>query len=134
MDEKEELTVKSFEELSYFDNLALYYLCNETPPQTLALAFLIGDGKVCGSMLGVLEGKRREYIHQLMAEQKDAEISKKESAVQGLLIIAEGLITRKLIEKKGNSIMELNVSRSLSESRKNRGESKQSKMRLLRAE
>ncbi len=39
MDENEELTLKSFEEISYFDNLALYYLCNETPPQTLALAF-----------------------------------------------------------------------------------------------
>ncbi|EMF90775.1 hypothetical protein [Leptospira santarosai] len=101
MDEKEELTVKSFGELSYFDNLALYYLCNETPPQTLALAFLIGDNKVCGSMLGVLEGKRREYVHQLMAEQKEVEIIEKESAVQGLLIIAEGLITRGLIEKKG---------------------------------
>ncbi|EMG00065.1 hypothetical protein LEP1GSC123_2042 [Leptospira borgpetersenii str. 200701203] len=110
MDEKEELTVKSFEEFSYFDNLALYYLCNETPPQTLALAFLIGDNKVCGSMLGVLEGKRREYVHQLMVEQKDTEIAKKESAVQGLLIIAEGLITRRLIEKKVNSITELNVS------------------------
>lgn len=44
-EEKEELTLKSFEELSFFDNLALYYLCNETPPQTLALAFLIGDKK-----------------------------------------------------------------------------------------
>ncbi|WP_206698696.1 hypothetical protein [Leptospira stimsonii] len=101
MEDKEELTVQSFEELSYFDNLALYYLCNETPPQTLALAFLIGDKKVCGSMLGVLEGKRREYVHQLMAEQQDVGAAKKQSAVQGLLIIAEGLITRKLIEKKG---------------------------------
>ncbi|WP_025181097.1 hypothetical protein [Leptospira interrogans] len=101
MDENEELTIKSFEEISYFDNLALYYLCNETPPQTLALVFLIGDSKVCGSMLGVLEGDRRQYVHQLMAEQKDVELSKKESALQGLLIIAEGLITRKLIVKNG---------------------------------
>ncbi|AOP35775.1 hypothetical protein A0128_19175 [Leptospira tipperaryensis] len=101
MDDKEELIVKSFEELSYFDNLALYYLCNETPPQTLALAFLVGDKNVCGSMLGVLEGKRREYVHQLMAEQQDTEAAKKQAAVQGLLIIAEGLITRKLIEKRG---------------------------------
>ncbi|MBE8398578.1 hypothetical protein IQB76_21375, partial [Leptospira borgpetersenii serovar Hardjo-bovis] len=99
MGENEELTIKSFEEISYFDNLALYYLCNETPPHTLALVFLIGDSKVCGSMLGVLEGDRRQYVHQLMAEQKDVELSKKESAVQGLLIIAEGLITRKLIVK-----------------------------------
>ncbi len=39
MGENEELTIKSFEEISYFDNLALYYLCNETPPQSLALVF-----------------------------------------------------------------------------------------------
>ncbi|WP_210412902.1 hypothetical protein [Leptospira gomenensis] len=101
MEDKEQLTVKSFGEFSYFDNLALYYLCNETPPQTLALAFLIGDEKVCGSMLGVLEGKRREYVHALMVQQKEVELPKKEAAVQGLLIIAEGLITRNLIEKKG---------------------------------
>ncbi|WP_210414419.1 hypothetical protein [Leptospira wolffii] len=100
-EEKEELTLKSFEELSFFDNLALYYLCNETPPQTLALAFLIGDKKVCGSMLGVMEPKRRAFVHELMAKQNDIPEEKKKAAAQGLLIIAEGLITRNLIRKQG---------------------------------
>ncbi|TGK11632.1 hypothetical protein EHO60_04865 [Leptospira fletcheri] len=100
-EENEEQTVKSFEELSFFDNLALYYLCNETPPQTLALAFLIGDKKVCGSMLGVLEPKRRAFVHELMAKEQDAPEEKKRSAAQGLLIIAEGLLTRNLIRKQG---------------------------------
>ncbi|HMZ63063.1 MAG TPA: hypothetical protein PLF66_03135 [Leptospiraceae bacterium] len=91
-----------FHDLSYLDNLALFYLCNETPPSTLALAFLHGDPKVVGSMLGVLDGKRREYVHSLMAQQKNVEVEKKESAVSGLLIIAENLISRNLIEKRGN--------------------------------
>ena len=97
----EELTVKKFSELSYFDNLALFYLCNETPPQTLALAFLHGDSKVTGALLGILDNKRRDYIHKLMSEQKEASIEVRESAVSGMLIIAENLITRNLIEKKG---------------------------------
>ncbi len=100
-DETEELTLKSFEELSYFDNLALHYLCNETPPQTLALAFLVGDKKVCGSMLGVMEPKRRAYVHELMAKQQDFPEDKKHAAAQGLLIIADGLITRNLIRRQG---------------------------------
>ncbi|WP_125169838.1 FliG C-terminal domain-containing protein [Leptospira perolatii] len=99
--DKEDLTLKTFEEISYFDNLALYYLCNETPPQTLALAFLIADKKVCGSMLGVMEPKRREFVHELMAKQKDAPEEKKTAAAQGLLIIAENLLTRNLVRKQG---------------------------------
>ncbi len=91
-----------FQDLTYLDNLALFYVCNETPPSTLALAFLHGDPKVVGSMLGVLDGKRREYVHSLMAVEKDADLEKKESAVSGLLIIAEGLLSRNLIEKRGN--------------------------------
>lgn len=93
--------LEKFEDLSYFDNLALYYLCNETPPQTLALAFLIGNEKVVGSMLGVLTPKRREYVHQLMAAQKDESQEKKEQAASGMLIIAENLLKRGLIQRKG---------------------------------
>lgn len=91
-----------FQDLTYLDNLALFYLCNETPPTTLALAFLHGDPKVVGSLLGVLDGKRREYIHSLMVSGKEVDIQKKEDAVSGLLIIAENLISRNLIEKRGN--------------------------------
>ncbi|MCB1157612.1 MAG: hypothetical protein H7A25_06895 [Leptospiraceae bacterium] len=97
----DEKILKKFEDLSYFDNRALYYLCNETPPPVLALAFLHGNEKVVGSMLGVLEPKRREYIHQLMSAGKEEPLKKKEEAVTGLLLIAEGLISRNLIQKKG---------------------------------
>lgn len=90
-----------FSELSYFDNLALYYLCNETPPDTLSLAFLAGDEKVVGPMLGVLEPKRREYVHALMAKNNDVSEAKKQQAISGLLIIAEGLLARNLLTKKG---------------------------------
>jgi hypothetical protein len=94
--------ISKFEQFSFFDNLALYYLCNETPPQTLALAFLIADPKVCGAMLGVLEPKRRKYVHELMSRQESEPEAKKISARDGMLIIADGLISRNLIEKRGN--------------------------------
>jgi len=97
----EALTVKKFDDLTYFDNLALFYLCNETPPPTLALAFLSGNDKVVGSMLGVLDPKRREYVHKLMGESANEDEDKKKSALHGILCIAENLIIRNLIEKKG---------------------------------
>jgi hypothetical protein len=93
--------LQNFSVLSYFDNLALYYLSNETPPSTLALAFLHGDTKVTGSILGLLDAKRREYIHKLMSEQENESDENKQSAVTGMLIIAENLLTRNLIEKRG---------------------------------
>ncbi|MCZ8236956.1 MAG: hypothetical protein O9346_00905 [Leptospiraceae bacterium] len=102
MSSSSDLSFEKFEEFSFFDNLALYYLCNETPPQTLALAFLIAEKKVCGSMLGVLEPKRRKYVHELMSSQQDASMEKKKAAADGMLIIADGLLSRDLIQKKGN--------------------------------
>ena len=96
MSSSEVVHFTKFQDLTYLDNLALFYVCNETPPSTLALAFLHGDPKVVGSMLGILDGKRREYVHSLMASQKDVDL------VSGLLIIAEGLLSRNLIEKRGN--------------------------------
>ncbi|MCB1179840.1 MAG: hypothetical protein KDK36_19850 [Leptospiraceae bacterium] len=100
MKRKEE-ELSKFEDLSYFDNLALFYLCNETPPATLALAFLEGDKNVVGSILGILDPKRREYVHALMASQKDASEEDKKSALSGMLIIAENLLLRNLIRKEG---------------------------------
>ncbi len=94
-------SLSKFEDLSFCDNLALYYICNETPPKTLALAFLAGDPKVAGSILGLLDSKRREYVHALMASQKDSPESDKSDALSGMLIIAENLMLRGLIEKKG---------------------------------
>lgn len=96
-----EQTLEKVEQLSYFDNRALYYLCNETPPKTLALAFLIMNEKISGSMLGVLDVSRRKFVHELMAVQKDASEEEKVAAATGLLLIADGLISRNLIQKKG---------------------------------
>ncbi|TGK53215.1 hypothetical protein [Leptospira bouyouniensis] len=96
-----EQVLEKLSQLSYFDNLALYYLCNETPPQTLALAFLQMDEKIAGSMLGVLDLQRRKYVHELMALQKDSSEESKKAAAEGLLLIADGLISRNLISKQG---------------------------------
>ncbi|ABZ95693.1 hypothetical protein EHQ92_02985 [Leptospira biflexa] len=96
-----EQVLEKLSQLSYFDNLALYYLCNETPPQTLALAFLQMDEKIAGSMLGVLDLQRRKYVHELMALQKDSAEESKKAAAEGLLLIADGLISRNLISKQG---------------------------------
>ncbi|MDZ4725046.1 MAG: hypothetical protein SH817_02735 [Leptospira sp.] len=96
-----EQTLERIGQLSYFDNRALYYLCNETPPKTLALAFLKMDEKISGSMLGVLDMKRRKFVHELMALQKDVSDEEKDAASNGLLLIADGLISRNLIVKKG---------------------------------
>lgn len=100
-DHNEPSTIKKFEDFTYFDNQALWYLCNETPPQTLALAFLGADEKVCGSILGVLDQSRRKYVHELMSQQKSATEEQKKSAAEGMFIIADGLITRNLIKKEG---------------------------------
>ncbi len=96
-----EKVLTKFEELSFFDNLALYYLCNETPPNVLSLVFLVGDSKIVGSMLGVLDKKRREYIHTLMSKNAEESQKNKDSAMSGLLLIADNLIARNLISKKG---------------------------------
>lgn len=100
-DHDEESIIKKFTDFTYFDNLALWYLCNETPPTTLALAFLGADDKVCGSMLGVLDAKRRAYVHELMSRQQEEDESKKKAAAEGMFIIADGLISRNLIRQEG---------------------------------
>jgi hypothetical protein len=53
-------------------------------------------------MLGVLEPKRRKYVHELMSSQQDVSMEKKKAAADGMLIIADGLLSRDLIQKKGN--------------------------------
>ncbi len=93
--------IKKFEDLSYFDNLALLYVCRETPPHTLALVFLEADPKIAGSMLGLLDKKRREYVHGLMAENRELPKETKDAALNGILLIAENLISRDLIRREG---------------------------------
>ncbi|MCT8334319.1 hypothetical protein NUH30_11615 [Leptospira sp. 85282-16] len=97
-----EQVLEKLSQLSYFDNLALYYLCIETPPQTLALAFMQMDEKIAGSMLGVLDIQKRKYVHELMSLQKDSTEEARKAAAEGLLLIADGLISRNLISKQGN--------------------------------
>ncbi|PJZ84377.1 hypothetical protein [Leptospira harrisiae] len=97
-----EQVLEKLSQLSYFDNLALYYLCIETPPQTLALAFMQMDEKIAGSMLGVLDVQKRKYVHELMSLQKDSLEEARKAAAEGLLLIADGLISRNLISKQGN--------------------------------
>ncbi|EKJ87592.1 hypothetical protein CLV96_2396 [Leptospira meyeri] len=97
-----EQVLEKLSQLSYFDNLALYYLCIETPPQTLALAFMQMDEKIAGSMLGVLDVQKRKYVHELMSLQKDSPEDARKAAAEGLLLIADGLISRNLISKQGN--------------------------------
>lgn len=94
-------TPEKFEDLSFFDNLALHYLCRETPPPTLALVFLHADPKIAGAMLGVIEPKRRAYIHKLMGEVSNTEAGVAEKAKTGLLLIAENLIQKNLIHREG---------------------------------
>ena len=38
MSSSEVIHFTKFQDLTYLDNLALFYVCNETPPVTLALA------------------------------------------------------------------------------------------------
>jgi hypothetical protein len=93
--------IQKFEELSYFDNLALLYVCRETPPHTLALVFLAGDAKIAGSMLGLLDKKRREYVHSLMVQNREIAEETKRDALNGILLIAENLMSRNLITREG---------------------------------
>jgi hypothetical protein len=95
------MSLSHFQELSYFDNEAIFYLLRETPIDTLSLAFLKGDQKVIGSMLGILDSQQREKIHLLMVKNKNRPEKEIESAISGLLLIADGLIQKGLIEKKG---------------------------------
>lgn len=96
-----EPTIRKMEDFTFFDNLALWYVCNETPPPTLALAFLSANEKVCGSLLGVLDPKRRAYVHELMSRQQNATEEERLSATQGMFLIADGLISRGLIYTEG---------------------------------
>ena len=85
----------------FFDNLALHYLVNETPPPVLARVFVSADSRIGGCLLGVMAPKQRETIHALMADSKDGDQAKNRDAAQALMIIAEDIIKRGHIQKKG---------------------------------
>ena len=89
------------QKLLFFDNLALFYLINETPPAVLARVCNSADSRLGGSMLGVMTPKQRETIHQLMGREKDDDREKDEQARLAVMIMAQDLIDRGHIEKRG---------------------------------
>lgn len=52
-------------DLLFFDNLALYYVLQNTPPRVLSRVFLTADSRLSGSLLGILSPKQRETVHFL---------------------------------------------------------------------
>lgn len=88
-------------DLLFFDNMALYYVMTETPQAVLARVFNSADGRLAGSFLGLLTPAQRQTMHALMASENDGDVEKNTSALQALLIVADGLRNRGLIEKKG---------------------------------
>jgi flagellar motor switch protein FliG len=90
-----------FKDLLFFDNLALYYLIQETPLSVLARSFLIMDPKLAGSILGILTKKQREILHFAMAKENDHDELKNQQATESLVIIAQNLYEKGMIIKKG---------------------------------
>ncbi len=88
-------------DLLFFDNMALYYVMTETPQAVLARVFNSSDARLAGSFLGLLTPSQRETIHALMAAENDGDEEKNRAALQALLIVADGIRNRGLIEKKG---------------------------------
>ncbi len=88
-------------DLLFFDNLALYYVLQNTPPRVLSRVFLTADSRLSGSLLGILSPKQRETVHFMMTQENDGDEAKNTDARNGLCLIAEGLIARGLIKKEG---------------------------------
>ncbi|HMZ36813.1 MAG: hypothetical protein K1X70_08000 [Leptospirales bacterium] len=93
--------VKKPNDLLFFDNLALYYVLQNTPPRVLARVFLKADSRLSGSLLGILSPKQRETVHFMMTQENDDDAAKNLDAQNGLCLISEGLIARGLIKKQG---------------------------------
>jgi flagellar motor switch protein FliG len=90
-----------FKDLLFFDNLALYYLVQDTPLNVLARAFLVMDPKLAGSILGILNVKQRELLHFAMTKENDRDEEKNQKAQDALVIIAQNLYEKGMIIKKG---------------------------------
>ncbi len=99
---KQKLRKLELKDLLFFDNLALYYLIQETPLSVLARAFLVIDPKLAGSILGILSPKQRELLHFAMSKENDGDIKKHNEAKEGLVLIAQNLYEKGMIINKGN--------------------------------
>lgn len=90
-------------DLLFFDNLALFYLVNDTPPAILARVFLRQDARIGGSLMGVMNQKQRTTVHGLMVRENDANEAKDGQALDALFITAQGLLERGHITMKGKN-------------------------------
>ena len=88
-------------DLLFFDNLALHYVVNETPPAIFARVFLRSDSRLSGSMLGVMTGEQRKTVHELMAREDDGDKEKDTGAENALLIGVDDVLKRGHIERRG---------------------------------
>lgn len=88
-------------DLLSFDNLALFYLLRDTPPNILARVFVRSDARLSGALLGLMTPKQREAIHYLMAKENDGDEKTFADAVDALLILADDLIRKGLVVKEG---------------------------------
>ena len=89
-------------DLLFFDNLALYYVVQNTPLEVLARVLRSGDGRLAGSLLGILSVEERCKLHSLMAVlEQNPDPEKDRQAVKGLLLIACEQCKRGLITKQG---------------------------------
>ncbi|MBX7059648.1 MAG: hypothetical protein K1X75_16410 [Leptospirales bacterium] len=93
--------IQKASDLLFFDNLALYYVVERTPPEVLARVFQSGDSRLAGAMLGILTPKQREIVHQLMAANNDGDRSRNEQASQALVILAGDLLLRGFLRRDG---------------------------------
>lgn len=101
MDSVDQMKFKSIMELLFFDNLALFYIIDNTPPQVLARILNIADGRLAASILGILEPQQRKVIHVLMGQEKDTDEEKNNGALKAMLQIATDLYARGLIYNSG---------------------------------
>lgn len=88
-------------DLLFFDNLALFYLLRDTPPNVLARVFVRADARLSGALLGLMTPEQREAIHYLMAKENDDNEKVFAEANRALLILADDLMRKGLVIKEG---------------------------------
>jgi hypothetical protein len=104
--------VERINQLLFFDNLALYYVMREVPPVVLARAFLTVDSRLSGSLLGLMDPDQRTMIHALMMKENDEDQEKNDQAARGLVDMANELIKKGIIRKKGVHFMGVQAAES----------------------